>query len=282
MTDTTEQRLHDAAAAARRTAGTLDRGRMLARIEGDRSASRGWSLALAGAAVAAAVIGGVAVLGPDLGSPRVDPVATPTGSPTGDPSPTPSPTTEPSPAPSPTSSSPSGEGTCSAAGLSPDPEPQPELPAPVADLRADIAQLAVACDLEALAAVGGDDLEFSFGGGDDAAAHWRVLEEDTAEGAPRPMEALRLLLDTPPGRWETESAGPATYWAWPRLHTLDADAPQAERDAAIDEVVATGLHTRAEIEEMFELFGGYLGYRVVIEVPGHDGTPRWTAFVAGD
>ena len=291
MTDTIEQRLQDAADAARRTGATLDRDAMLARIEGRRlTAGRTWRLALAAAAVAAAVIGAVAVLTPRLTEPVVvDPMdggtAAPTPTPTDEPTAAPTPSPEPSPRPTGElgpSEEPHGTGDCSAAGMSPSLPPQPELPDPVAELRATLAELAVACDYEMLAAVGDDDLSFSFGASDDPAAYWRDGEERTEPGEIGPMAALRLALEIPPGRMEAESAGPSVYWAWPRLHLLTSESDQRAIEDAMDEVVDAGLHTRDEVEMMFERAGGYLGWRVMIELPEGEDEARWTAFVAGD
>ena len=290
MTDTIEQRLQEAAEAARRTGATLDRDAMLARIEGRRpTAARTWRLALAAATVAAAAIGAVAVLTPRLTEPVVtDPLdgstvaATPT--PTNEPTAAPSPSPEPSPGAT-GELGPSEEpvtGDCSATGMDAALPAQPELPEPVAELRERMAELAVACDYEGLAALGGDDLSFSFGASEDAAAYWRDGEERTEPGDVGPMAALRLALEVPPGRMEAESAGPSVYWAWPRLHLMTPDSDPAELEAAIDEVVEVGLHTRDDLEMMFERAGGYLGWRVMIELPEGADEARWTAFVAGD
>lgn len=286
MTDTIEQRLQDAAEAAHRSGATLDREALLARIEGRRPASRGWTLALAGAATAAAVIGGVAVFGPELGSPTVDPIATPTGAPSATPTPDDTPTAGPTPSPTGElglSEEPHASGDCSAAGMDPTLADQPELPVPVAELRQRLAELAVACDYDGLAVLGGDDLSFSFGGSDNV-AYWQELEAQATEpGDLGPMEALRLVLETPPGRMEAESAGPSVYWAWPRLHLMvPDDTDQAELEAAIDELVAVGLYTRDELETMLSWGNGYLGWRVMIELPEGADEAIWTAFIAGD
>lgn len=287
MTDTIEQRLQDAAEAARRSGATLDRDAMLARIEAPRpTAARSWRLALAAAAVAAVTIGAVAVLAPRLTQPTVlDPMDGGTGAPAPTPTvtdeptaaPTPSPTGEPGP-----SEEPHTTGDCSAAGMDPTLPPQPELPDPVAELRATLAELAVACDYDGLAAIGGDDLSFSFGGSEDPADHWRRGEELTDPGDVGPMAALRLALELPPGRMEAESAGPSVYWVWPRLHLMTSETDQATYEGAVDEVVDAGLHTRDELETMFVQTGGYLGWRVMIELPEGTDEASWIVFVAGD
>lgn len=239
----------------------------------DRPPRRWWRpVAALAAAVTIVVLAVVAGPSDDRSPEDADPTPAPTAPNTAEP--TPSPTAG-------TTASPTAAAGCSAADLPASPSPQPELPDEVAELRDRIARHAVACDLAGLAALAGEEFTYSFGGGEDPVAFWREREEDTSTDEPQPMEALRLLLDAPPGT-ETSGDGGAVYWTWPRLHVLDQDAPEDELDAAMEAVVATGLYTREHLESMYELVGGYTGYRVVIEVAEDSGEAGWTAFVAGD
>lgn len=268
MTERTEQRLRGAAAAVREAADRLDAERMLAGVDGRRS---GRGSALLGVAVAAAVVVGALVavsLARTPPIPIVDPADPAASAPD-----TGSPTTPPDPEPS----------ACSAAGLPPQPEAQPQLPRPVTALRDEIAQRAVTCDVVGLGDLTADQFSFTFGADDDPVAHWQRLEDQASAGEPGVLEAMRRILDTPPGTMEMASGGGAVYWAWPRLHVLPQDVPKAERDAAVDEVVATGLYSREEVEAMIADLGGYVGYRLMIEVRDDSpDTARWVVFIAGD
>lgn len=158
--------------------------------------------------------------------------------------------------------------TCSAADLDPAPEPQPQLPEPVAAQRADIVEAAVACDYEALAALalaGDEQFTFTFGGGDDPAEHWRSAEE-------RGEEVLRFLvglLDAPFGVVEPQELD--REYVWPRAFAYGTWDDVPEEDRSVLEPFYIGRFGD------FELFGGYLGYRIGITETGD-----WLYFVAGD
>lgn len=263
-----EDRLRHAAASARRAAERTDVDRLLLDVEGRPSRHRAWRVS-AVAVAATAVVAAFVVLGSGLGS-NVE-VQDPLG---------PAPTR--TSIASPTDTAPPPSTTCSAAGLPSTPEAQPELPSAVAALRAELAALAVSCDIDGLAAIAADQLSYSFGADDDPAGFWNRLEQEPdVPGDAKPLEALRRLLDTRPGTMQTASGGEAVYWTWPRLHLMEAGDP--EQDAAVDEVVATGLYDRALIEEMLADHGAYLGYRIMIEVRSDaPDEATWVVFIAGD
>ena len=153
--------------------------------------------------------------------------------------------------------------SCSASGIE-RPGPQPELPAAVADRRDAILTAALACDLDALAALTGPSFTASFGGGDPKDV-W-IADEDFGS---EPMRALVEILRLAPTR--TDGAGGVIY-VWPPAFTYDTweEVPDADREAL------RVLYDDADFEG-FAQFGGYIGYRTSIT---EDGT--WTAFVAGD
>lgn len=153
--------------------------------------------------------------------------------------------------------------TCSASGIE-RPGAQPELPAAVADRRDAILTAALACDLDALAALTGPSFTASFGGGDPKDV-WTADEDFGSE----PMRALVEILRLAPT--STDGDG-GVFYVWPPAFNYDTweEVPEADREAL------RVLYDDADFEG-FAQFGGYIGYRTVIT---EDGT--WTAFVAGD
>lgn len=158
--------------------------------------------------------------------------------------------------------------TCSASDVGGEPNPQPELPDEVRQVRRDIFTAAVACDYDALARLaqtGDRPFTYSFGGGGDPAGHWRRLETEGNE----PLRYLAEVLQRPYGRRTVE--GVVTY-EWPSAFTFDdwADVPEADREAL------RPLYGDEDFS-FYEQFGGYIGYRVGITADG-----EWLFFVAGD
>lgn len=257
-----ETRAKRAAEAAHKRASNTDTHALFARVvqAGERNSPAIWAAGLAVTASAAIAIvvavntdRGVVVETPDpLGTPSQLP-ATPSDGPG---------TNEPA------------VGDCSASGLSSE-LPGQQLPPAVEETRALLAELAVACDLEQLAAIAeADQTTISYGLPDDAAAYWEQVED---EGEPA-MRMLRVLLETEPFVQTFESAD-TTIVSWPALTALDPNVPEhaARMEEAIDDLVATGLYSREEVDEILSGGTGWLGWRVGIT---DDGT--WTYFVAGD
>lgn len=158
---------------------------------------------------------------------------------------------------------------CSAAVLDPEMPEQDGLPDAVARMRADIAEAAVACDLERLAelAEGGDGFSFSFGGAEDPAEYWREQEND--ERALDPMRYLVGLLKRP---YATREVQDTTYYSWPAAFTYDSwdEVPDEQKEAL------KPLYTEEDFSN-WERFGGYIGYRATIDTSGD-----WLSYVAGD
>lgn len=156
-------------------------------------------------------------------------------------------------------------GRCSAAGLDAEPEPQPELPDEVADVRRRIVRLAVRCDIDALADYARrGEFTASFGG-NRADRLWRRQEQQGSE----PLRYLVALLDRPFG---TEQVQGETQYVWPSAFAYDSwsDVPREDREAL------KPLYTEEDFEG-FEDFGSYVGYRVGIVSAGD-----WIFFVEGD
>jgi hypothetical protein len=162
--------------------------------------------------------------------------------------------------PSPTGAAEDGrEATCSAAGLSADLPEQPGLPAPVAETRRAIAEVAAACDYEVLEALALSDgtFTYSFGEGEGPAAFWRDAEGRGEE----PLALLVLLLDLPHVKEDR-------FYTWPSA------AGARATDEAWESLKA--VFTEEEIDQ-WRRFGAYLGYRVGITAGGD-----WAFYVAGD
>lgn len=277
MSTNVERRLREASEDARRVASSVDDVAMLDRIA-QRKRGHAWLIPAAAAAAGLGVAATVAAIALSAPPDQIIVGGEPTTSPTATADPGPTPRPSPSPAAGAT-----GSARCSAADLPATIAPQPELPEAVAALRERLAALAVACDVEELARlVDPEQFTFSFGATDDPADFWRRAESDAAASTPGPMESLRRILEAPPGRMETESAGSAELWVWPRLHLLDpAQTPAEQLDDAVSEVVSTGLYNREELEAVIEGGSGYLGYRVIVQV-AEPGEAEWIVFVAGD
>jgi hypothetical protein len=165
---------------------------------------------------------------------------------------------------SPSATSSTTSATCSAAEVDPPLPAQPELPAPVGQLRADIDAAAADCDyerLESLALDGDSEFTASFGEPASPADHWRQEEEAGRE----PMRMLRGVLRL------THAERDGRY-VWPAAFARDTweEVTAQEREE---------LQTLFDERDLrgFEQFGAYVGHRVVTTAAGD-----WLAFVAGD
>src|ERR687892_1192917 len=134
--------------------------------------------------------------------------------------------------PSPTGAAEDGrEASCSAAGLSADLPEQPGLPAPVAETRRAIAEVAADCDYEVLEGLALSDgtFTYSFGEGEGPAAFWRDAEGRGEE----PLGLLVRLLGLPHvkgGRfytWPSAAGARATDEDW---ESLEAVFPGGENE----------------------------------------------------
>lgn len=174
-------------------------------------------------------------------------------------------TTEPTDSTDSTPTTSDDEATCSATGLE-RPEPQSELPTPVAETREAILTAALACDIEALAALTGPSFTAGFGGGEPTEI-WTADEEEFDN---EPMRALVEILRLAPTTGPDGSDGIAYIWPPAFSYETWEEVPEVDREAL------RALYDDDDFEG-FAQFGGYIGYRTAIT---EDGT--WTAFVAGD
>ncbi len=152
---------------------------------------------------------------------------------------------------------------CSATGVPP-PAEQASLPAAVAATRAAIIAAATACDLGGLEALGGPDLNTSFGGGG-----FQNLIEWEASGRGE-LGTLVQLFDMPYAVQEFPDN--PIYYVWPAAFDYDTweEIPQADLEALL------GIYTQEELDGI-SLFGSYAGWRVGITEAG-----EWKFFIAGD
>ncbi len=126
---------------------------------------------------------------------------------------------------------------------------------------------AASCDFDGLASRAiADGTNVSFGGSGDPAALWRDLEAQGATPMADLITVLQLAVDT------TDDGQGTVFWVWPAVATLDdwSDATDEQRSELAD---LFGDEALAD----WDLFGGYIGYRV-----GITDTGRWAFFVQGD
>lgn len=150
---------------------------------------------------------------------------------------------------------------CSAAGMSRTPEEQGGLPEAVAVLRDSIVAAATSCDIDSLAALGGDTVAFSFGGDPDAGRFWRWSEQEGYSPLARMVDVLALpfvIQDSPGGR----------IYTWPSAFQ---EFPTDEDWQAL-----AGVFNEEDID-LFKEYGAYIGMRVGIT---EDGT--WLFAIEGD
>jgi len=145
------------------------------------------------------------------------------------------------------------------------PAEQGGLPEPVAATRRAIATAAIACDFVALEALGGSDLNTSFGGGGfDNIPRWEV------EGTYPALELLVELFDTPYATQDFEDL--PRYYVWPSAFVYDSweEIPPADLEAL------RSIYTDEELDQIAG-FGSYALWRIGITEDG-----QWRFFVAGD
>lgn len=144
---------------------------------------------------------------------------------------------------------------------------QGDLPAVVSEVRARLLAGARMCDFDGLGALAvAEGTNISFGGDDDPAAFWRDLETNGG----RPIGDMIAILHLAPGMVEFEDG--TVYYVWPAVAALEdwSQATDEQREELADIFGADALAD-------WDLFGGYIGYRVGISDDG-----SWRFFVAGD
>ncbi|MGB2694727.1 MAG: hypothetical protein WBD55_06000 [Dehalococcoidia bacterium] len=158
-----------------------------------------------------------------------------------------------------------GVQDCSAKGMSPAVEEQPELPAPVSVMRQQIVAAAVACDydaLEELALAGSASFSYSFGaiGAAGPGAYWQNAEAQGEEVLANLVKIMNMPLARQNGSY-----------VWPFADVLNFMTLTAKDRAMLEQYFS------AEEIANWEQFSGYIGYRATITAGGD-----WTVFIAGD
>ncbi|HEX2241501.1 MAG TPA: hypothetical protein VHJ82_10230 [Actinomycetota bacterium] len=205
-----------------------------------------------------------ALMGPACDD-AVDPIGVP--SPAATLSELPSPSALPTPTPTVTNAA----INCSAADLDSELGDQEGLPPAVADVRLEIARLAVACDydgLETLALDGRDFFSFSFGADESPGRYWRRDDRryETLATLVRLFELPYVTSDFQ----ESPDEPTIVVYSWP-----SANGPNPTEEDW-QQLIDAGLYTENEVEQMKD-FGGYIGYRIGILEDGD-----WIYFIAGD
>lgn len=247
----------------------VDVNRRLHELTSAPRARRGWwMMGLAAGVTAAAVVVGVVVSSPP--PVRIDPVPEFAGPPDDGVVDEPPGREQVPPDPDPESVDPNGTD-CTISQIEdvgPPIGPPEGLPDAVVETRSAIMHAAVACDLDGLAALGGEVMHPSFGGETDAAAFWRRQQE----AGEAPLDTLVFLLTLPPGGGGPAPDDTEVIWSWPRAYT---DASDPTHRAELDDTFG-----REIVDTWFvpsEAGPGYYGPRVGIDA---DGT--WMFYVAGD
>jgi len=156
---------------------------------------------------------------------------------------------------------------CSSTGLELELLTQGGLPDDVAAMRDAIFSAAMACDYETLgdlANEGEAPFEASFGGGD-VPEFWMELEIRGNAVVAAMARHLNLAF--------AETDG---FYLWPSAMT-DLTSPYGDGLPDADYAALLELYSVGELEEMFDVLGGYVGWR-----HGIDGSGGWRFFLAGD
>ncbi|MDQ3955936.1 MAG: hypothetical protein M3285_10355 [Actinomycetota bacterium] len=161
--------------------------------------------------------------------------------------------------------SPEEAPTCPAAGLSPIPEEQSDLPPAVATTREEIVAAAVACDYERLGLIveAGGRSQFTFSFGEEATHEAFVASLRRSDG-----ETLDILVRTLDLPYCTQRLQGRLLYQWPSAFCADATDEDwdALRELYSDEDIARWRE--------FETFGAH---RIGIDADG-----AWLFFVGGD
>ena len=159
---------------------------------------------------------------------------------------------------------------CSTSAVAIDLIAQPNLPDAVGRTRQAIYDAAMDCDIAGLVELTDPDgFNASFGGGDPATL-WADAE---LRGDPVLLDLVRHLNQA---FTEFGDGGDITGYVWPSAF-LELEAPDGTGLPAEEWDRLLALYSQAEIREMFDGIGGYVGYRIGIEPDGD-----WIYFVAGD
>ena len=156
--------------------------------------------------------------------------------------------------------------TCSTDGWEAELSPQPDLPNAVAATRTDLFTAAMSCDFAAIAAVSdaGDLPVETSHGGSGPEYFW----EREREGIP----FMRTLVE----HLNLNFSASEGSFIWPSA-MADLTSPYGDGLSEDDYAALLELYTVEGLEEFFESFEGYVGYRVVIAADG-----QWLFAIAGD
>ena len=161
---------------------------------------------------------------------------------------------------------------CSTTGLELEPLAQEGLPDDVATTRDAIFAAAMACDyatLGELANQGENGFEASFGGGE-VPEFWMDLEIRGSAVVAAMARHLNLAYAEPAA---AEAGG---FYLWPSA-IANLTSPYGDGLSDADYAALLELYSVDELEEMFDVLGGYVGWR-----HGIDGGGEWRFFLAGD
>lgn len=156
--------------------------------------------------------------------------------------------------------------TCSTEAWEAELTPQPGLPEPVAATRMALFEAAMSCDFDGIGAVsdsGDRPVETSHGGSGP-----EFIWEREAEGIP----SMRTLVE----HLNLSFAASEGSYVWPSA-MVDLTSPYGEGLSGDDYTALLEQYTVEDLEEMFEFFDGFVGYRIVIAADG-----QWRLFIAGD
>ena len=161
--------------------------------------------------------------------------------------------------------------TCSTEGWDSTLASQPDLPEAVAATRRAIFDAAMSCDFAALVAlsdVGLLPLETTFGGSGP-----ELFWESEIGGEP----IMRTMVDHLNLPFSAGADGTGTaFYAWPSAFT-NLLSPTGDGITAEEYQALLEIYPLEDLEEMFDVIGGYAGWRHVIAADG-----EWLFFIAGD
>jgi len=160
--------------------------------------------------------------------------------------------------------------SCSTDGWAADVVDQPGLPEPVAATRLTLFAAAMSCDFAQMAAVSdAADLPVQTSHGGSGPEY---LWQSESRGVPA-MRTIVEHLNLPYGVWGNELG---TTYSWPSAME-NLTSPQGDGLPADEYEALLELYPVEALEEMFEFFDGYVGYRIIIAADG-----QWLFALAGD
>jgi hypothetical protein len=156
--------------------------------------------------------------------------------------------------------------TCSTEGWDAELTPQPGLPNQVAATRMALFEAAMSCDFGGIGAVSdAADLPVQTSHGGSGPEY---IWEREVEGIP----SMRTLVE----HLNLNFAASDGSYVWPSA-MVDLTSPSGDGLSEEDYAALLELYTVEGLEEYFDFFEGYAGYRVVIAADG-----QWRLFIAGD